>query len=251
MRDQDALRVVLVDDEAPARRKLRTYLVDHERVEIVGEAADGLEAVEVIEALKPDVLLLDVQMPELDGFAVLDHIEVDPFPHVIFVTAHDAHAVQAFEVRALDYLLKPVSRERLLEALGRVTDAGSRSQNLQGLGGDGPREPLERFLVRSGGRMRFVRAEDVDWIGAKGNYSALHVGRGTHLIRTTLRVLESRLSRARFARIHRSTIVNIDRVAEMQPWSHGDLVVLLTDGTELRVSRRYKDRLISRCGDAS
>lgn len=245
MRDSRRWRVVIVDDEAPARRRLQNYLAADDRIEVVGEAGDGIEAIEVIESLKPDILLLDVQMPELDGFGVLEHLEVDPLPYVVFVTAHDAHAVQAFEVRALDYLLKPVSPERLQEALDRVPGVDASAQRLEGLGEDRRDEQFDRFLVRSRGRMLFVRAEDVDWIGAKGNYSALHVGKATYLVRITLQVLEERLPPSRFVRIHRSTIVNLDRVAEMQPWSHGDLVVRLTDGTELRLSRRYKDRLVS------
>lgn len=236
------LRVMIVDDEGPARAKLRRYLEDDRRWEVVGEATNGEEAVRRIESLTPDVVLLDIQMPVLNGFDVLRAVEVDPMPYVIFVTAHEEHAVRAFEVRALDYLLKPVDRERLAEAMGRATEAGS--QNMADLlGAQSDRSRLERFLVRERGRLILVAVDDVDWIGAAGNYVELHVGRDTHLLRGTLGELERKLAGAGFARIHRSTIVNLDRVKEFQTWSHGDLLVLLEDGTELKMSRRYRDGL--------
>jgi two-component system LytT family response regulator len=239
------LRVVLVDDEPRAREKLRRYLAEDPRVRVVGEAGDGISAVRLVEEERPDLVLLDIQMPEMDGFDVVGALELDPLPRIVFVTAHDEHALRAFEVSALDYLLKPVDRERLSEAIGRAVDQTS------GPGPDprvavetaGSGRPLTRFLVRSRGRMHLVPVEDVDWIGAAGNYVELHVGTATHLVRGTLRSLESRLPEAVFARIHRSTIVNLDRVRALHPWSHGDLQVELSDGTELRLSRRYRDRL--------
>lgn len=239
------LRVLIVDDEAPARTKLLRYLEADDRTEVVGEAANGVEAVERIESLRPDVVLLDVQMPGLDGFDVLAALERDAVPHIVFVTAHDEHAVRAFEVRALDYLLKPVDRERLRSAIGRVLEADRRTASPFDVLEDRPRsgELLERFLVRERGRLRLVPVADVDWIGAAGNYVELHVGRSTHLVRGSLKELDDRLPAGRFARVHRSTIVNLDRVKELQPWSHGDLLVLLDDGTELRLSRRYRDRI--------
>jgi len=239
------LRVLIVDDEAPARAKLRRYLEADDRAEVVGEAANGLEAVERIESLRPELVLLDVQMPGLDGFDVLAALEDGEAPHIVFVTAHDEHAVRAFEVRALDYLLKPVDRGRLRAALGRVIEAGRPGAAalavLQDRPASGPR--LERFLVRERGRLRLVSVDDVDWIGAAGNYVELHVGDHTHLVRGTLNELEIRLPGQRFARVHRSTIVNLDRVRELQPWSHGDLLLVLEGGTELRLSRRYRDRI--------
>lgn len=238
-------RVVVVDDEPHARDKLRRYLADDPRVEWVGEAGDGASAVTLIEELAPDVVLLDIQMPEMDGFDVLAALDEERMPAVVFVTAHDDHAVRAFEVAAVDYLLKPVDRARFGEALGRAlaTGVASRGAVRHVVDALPPRRPLERFLVRRRGRMHFVAADDVDWIGAAGNYVELHVGETTHLVRGTLQTLEARLSSARFARIHRSTIVNLDRVAALHPWSHGDLQVELADGTELRLSRRYRDRL--------
>jgi two-component system LytT family response regulator len=240
------LRVVIVDDEPRAREKLQRYLADDPRVRVVGEAGDGIAAVRVVEEERPDLVLLDIQMPELDGFDVLASIDLDPLPRIVFVTAHDEHALRAFEVNALDYLLKPVDRVRLDEAVTRAAAAptSARPDPREALRDrPGPVRPLTRFLVRSRGRIRLVPVEDVDWIGAAGNYVELHVGDATHLVRGTLQSLEKRLPDSTFARIHRSTIVNLDRVRALHPWSHGDLQVELSDGTELRLSRRYRDRL--------
>lgn len=233
-------RIVIVDDEPPARDKLRRFVDEDGRARIVGEAGDGLEAVRVIEQERPDIVLLDIQMPELDGFDVLAALEVEPLPHVIFVTAHDEHAVRAFEVRALDYLLKPVDRRRFTDALDRALDTPDADPRAA-LAGASTR-PLERFLVRVRGRMRLVTVDDVDWIGGADNYVELHAGGETHLVRGTLREVEARLPE-RFVRIHRSAIVNLDRVRELHGWSHGDFLIELRDGTELRLSRRYRDRL--------
>lgn len=239
------LRVLIVDDEAPARAKLRRYLSSDHRADVVGEATNGVEAVECIVSLRPDLVLLDAQMPGLDGFEVLAALEQDEVPHIVFVTAHDGHAVRAFEVQALDYLLKPVDRARLGSAIGRVIEAGRPARDVVRVLDDRSRaaQSLERFLVRERGRLRLVSVGDVDWIGAAGNYVELHVGSSTHLVRGTLSELEGRLPAERFARVHRSTIVNLDRVKELQPWSHGDQLLLLEDGTELRLSRRYRDRI--------
>jgi two-component system, LytTR family, response regulator len=239
-------RVLLVDDEPPARAKLRRFIEDDGRMRIVGEAGDGVEAVQAIESLTPDIVFLDIQMPELDGFGVLDAVDVERMPHIVFVTAHDQHALRAFEVRALDYLLKPVDRDRFGEALDRVlerygTAPGDARTVLAELPAE--RRRLERFLVRSRGRMLLVPVERVDWIGAAANYAELHVGSESHLVRGTLSEIEERLPAGRFARIHRSAIVNLDRVRELHGWSHGDMMVELHDGTRLRLSRRYRDRL--------
>ena len=241
------LRAVLVDDEPHARAKLRRFLADDTRVDVVAEAGDGAEAVRVLEAESPDLVFLDVQMPELDGFGVLAALDPEVQPRVIFVTAHDEHAIAAFGVRALDYLLKPVDPERFREAVDRAVDAHRRGAApdaravLDALPSE--RRRLDRFLVRERGRMFFVPAMDVAWLGAAGNYVELHRGGATHLVRATLTELEDRLDPGVFVRIHRGTIVNLDRVREFQPWSHGDLLVILDDGTELKLSRRYRDRL--------
>lgn len=243
--------VVIVDDEPRAREKLQRYLAEEGRVRVVGEAGDGLAAVRTIEETRPDIVLLDVQMPEMDGFEVLAALDVDPLPHIIFVTAHDEHAVRAFEVRALDYLLKPVVRDRLTEAIDRASkEAGGGRPDVSALLAHGPgaHRPLSRFLVRTRSRMELVPVEDVDWIASASNYVELHVGGTSHLVRGTLQDLEERLPSERFVRIHRSTIVNVDRIAVLHPWSHGDLQVQLKDGTELRMSRRYRDRFHSMFG---
>jgi two-component system LytT family response regulator len=242
-----SLRTVIVDDEPHARAKLRRFLQSDGRLELVGEAGDGMEALTVLEHTRPDLLFLDIQMPELDGFGVLEELDPTVDPRVVFVTAHDQHALRAFEVRALDYLLKPVDPERFAEAVdraveahrtGALTDARSVLSELPA-----ERRSLHRFLVRTRSRMVLVPAEGVDWIGAASNYVELHCGKETHLVRGTLQDLEGRLDPSRFVRVHRSTIVNLERVKEMHPWSHGDLLLVLRDGTELRMSRRYRDRL--------
>lgn len=246
------LGAVIVDDEPHARAKLRRFLDDDPRVDVVGEAGDGVEAVRLVEDRAPDLVFLDIQMPEMDGFQVLDALEMDPLPRVIFVTAHDEHAIRAFEVRALDYLLKPVDAERFSDAIARAIEAdrGGRASDARSVLDELPAErlALNRFLVRERGRMFFVAVDDVAWIGSAGNYVELHAAGRTHLVRGTLTELEERLDPARFARIHRSTIVNLDRLRELQPWSHGDLLAILKDGTELKVSRRYRDGILGDFG---
>lgn len=241
-------RAVIVDDEPPARAKLRRFLEEDGRVGVVAEAGDGLEAVRVIEETAPDLVFLDIQMPELDGFEVLQALDLEPLPHIIFVTAHDRYALRAFEVRALDYLLKPVDRDRFTAALERALENhGRRVADPRTVLGELPadRRPLERFLVRSRGRILLLPIERVDWIAGAGNYAELHAGTDTHLVRGTLQELEARLPAERFARIHKSAIVNLARVKELHGWSHGDLLVEMHDGTELRLSRRYRGRLES------
>ncbi len=245
--DSPPLRVVIVDDETHGREKLQRYLADAPGFACVGQAADGLTAVELIEETRPDLVFLDIQMPGLDGFDVVEALAFDPLPRIVFVTAHDTHAVRAFEVHALDYLLKPVDRERFAEALDRAREAvpvAVQPAAAHVAHEVAPRRaPLTRFLVRSRGRMHLVAIDDVDWIGAAGNYAELHVGRDTHLVRGTLTGLEARLPADRFARIHRSTIVHLDRIESLHPWSHGDMEVVLRGGTRLRLSRRYRAAL--------
>jgi two-component system LytT family response regulator len=267
-----ALRTLIVDDERFARQRLRRLLEREDDVEVVGECESGREAVEAIERERPDLVLLDVQMPALDGFGVLRSLDPERMPLVVFVTAFDEHALRAFDVHALDYLLKPVDPDRFRVALGRaksqhgqasVADRHARLLALLGATAavadgaeDAPapapempdawgsaRAPLERLLLKHEGRMYFVKAEDIDWIEAYGNYARLHVGPRTHLLRETMSHLESRLDPARFARIHRSTIVNLDRVKEMEAWFSGEYIVRLADGTQLKLSRWYRDRL--------
>ncbi|MEJ2204363.1 MAG: LytTR family DNA-binding domain-containing protein [Gemmatimonadota bacterium] len=247
MSDHRQLRTVIVDDEPHARAKLRRFIEADGRMALVGEAGDGVEAVDVLESTRPDLVFLDIQMPEMDGFGVLAELDPAVNPQVVFVTAHDQHALKAFEVRALDYLLKPVDQERFAEAVHRAIEAhgAGAEPDTRSVLSELPaeRRALERFLVRSRSRMMLVPASRVDWIGSASNYVELHCGTDTHLVRGTLQDLEERLDPSRFARIHRSTIVNLEQVKELHPWSHGDLMLVLRDGTELRLSRRYKDRL--------
>jgi two-component system, LytTR family, response regulator len=265
------LRAVIVDDEAFARQRLRRLLGEQPDVEIVGEASNGREAVALITTHDPDVVLLDVQMPRVDGFGVLRALD-GPAPLVIFVTAFDEHAVKAFDVHAFDYILKPVDPTRFAEAIERAraqvaqTTAAERHAKLvsfletspRGTSAEvaepapapnvvhGPRGAIDRLLVKDEGRMYFVPVNEIDWIEAYGNYARLHTGAHTHLIRETMSTLERALDVRRFARIHRSTIVNLDRVKQMDLWGSGDYMVRLADGTQLKLSRWYRDRLEAR-----
>jgi len=263
-----ALRVVIVDDEAFARQRLRRLLGEQPDIEIVGEASNGREAVTLITTHNPDVVLLDVQMPRVDGFGVLRALD-GPAPLVIFVTAFDEHAVAAFNVHAFDYILKPVDPARFAEAIERArtqitrTTAADRHAKLVAFLGaspggvsretaelaevpNGARGPIDRLLVKDEGRMYFVPVNEIDWIEAYGNYARVHTGAHTHLIRETMATLERALDVRRFARIHRSTIVNLDRVKQMDLWGSGDYMVRLADGTQLKLSRWYRDRLEAR-----
>ncbi len=266
-----ALRVLIVDDEAFARQRLRRLLTEQSDIEIVGEASNGREAISLITTHNPDVVLLDVQMPRIDGFGVLRALD-GPAPLVIFVTAFDEHAVAAFEVHAFDYILKPVDPSRFADAIARArtqiaqSTAAERHAKLVAFLDSGPggpardsavpapdaaapavgRAPLDRLLVKEEGRMYFVPVGEIDWIEAFGNYARLHTGQRTHLIRETMATLERALDTRRFARIHRSTIVNLDRIKQMDLWGSGDYMVRLADGTQLKLSRWYRDRLEAR-----
>lgn len=251
------IRTLIVDDEPLARRRLRTLLDADPEIAILGECGDGAEAVTELRRLRPELVFLDVQMPVLDGFGVLQALGQDGAPEVIFVTAHDRYALKAFEVHALDYLLKPFDKARFASALERAK-ARVRQGNGAGFGERlqellqtvQPRHGPERLIVKSAGRIYFVRIDDVDWIEAAANYVRLHVGEEDHLLREPLTALEKRLDPARFVRIHRSTIVNLERVRELQPVFHGDYVIILRDGTELAVSRNYRDKLRESLGQA-
>jgi len=243
------MRVLVVDDEPPARRKLMNFLREERDVEIVGVAGNGTKAAALIEELEPDVVFLDVQMPGMTGFEVLETLG-GRVPLIVFVTAYDQYAVKAFEVHALDYLLKPFDRDRLQTCLSRVRDQISRSAGadlqarMQKLIAEATgRAYATRLMVKHHGRVVFLQIRDVDWIKALANYVELHVGAQTYMIRETLNSLESRLDPDLFARVHRSVIVNLDRIKELQPWSHNDYLVILKDGTAIRKSRRYHRNL--------
>jgi two-component system LytT family response regulator len=242
------LSVLVVDDEALARERLRTLLASSPGVRLVGECATGDEAVRSIEAEEPDLVFLDVQMPESSGFDVIAEVGPERMPAVIFATAYDEFALKAFDANAVDYLLKPIGEERLAEALQRAQRRLQASSAprfdaalLEVLERAG-REPgyRDRFAVRTGDRFHVVRAADISWIEAADNYVRLHAAGKSHLLRTPLRDVEAMLDPRSFLRIHRSTIVNVDRVKSLVAWGLGEYVVELTDGTKLMSSRRYR-----------
>jgi two-component system LytT family response regulator len=245
------IRTLIVDDEPLARQRLRALLENEPDIEVIGECAGGKEAVASIRERAPDLVFLDVQMPSPDGFGVIEEVGADRMPAVVFVTAFDRHALRAFEVQALDYLLKPFDRERFGKALNRAraqverARAGDLGERLTALldGARAARKPAERLIVKSAGRVVFLRADEVDWVEAAGNYLRLHVGTEVHLLRETMSGLETRLDPDQFLRIHRSTMVNVERIKEIQPLFHGDCVVILRDGTELTLSRGYRSKL--------
>lgn len=256
MRDADAtkIRALIVDDEPLARRRIKSLLAHDQSVDVIGECSDGHKAVISISELRPDLVFLDVQMPAMDGFEVIKTIGPEQMPTVIFVTAYDQYALKAFEVNALDYLLKPFDRSRFQKTLDRAKATIRRLRNgdvnhqLLSLLGNLRREQElpDRFIIKSGGRVVFLRVEEIDWMRTVGNYVRLQVGRDSHLMRETMTGMEVKLNPDRFMRIHRSIIVNLDRVKEVQPWAKGESLVIMRDGTRLIMSRRYRERLNER-----
>lgn len=250
------IRTLIVDDEPLGRERVRTLLARDEEIEVVGESGDGKKAITAIERLKPDLVFLDVQMPEVDGFGVLEAISGEQVPAIVFVTAFDKYAVQAFEVHALDYLLKSFDPERFEATLKRAKEAirrsreGALNDRLAGLIEDleAKKERPTRLVIRAAGRITFLRVDEIDWIEAADNYVRVHVGKEAHLVRETLQALEKRLDQGKFLRIHRSHVVNLERIRELRPVFHGDYLVRLTDGTELTLSRNYREKLIEPLG---
>ncbi|MBD0371853.1 MAG: response regulator transcription factor [Pyrinomonadaceae bacterium] len=251
MADGKPIRVLLVDDEPLAREMIREMLKDDSGAEVVGECVNGREAIEAIQEHNPDLIFLDVQMPEIGGFDVLEALKSVHVPHVIFVTAYDQYAVRAFEVHALDYLLKPFDRERFDSAWRRAkahilsTRNGEMDQRILAILEElkAGSKYLERLVIKSGGRVFFLDTDDIDWIEAEGNYVSVHTGKKSHLLRETISSLESQLDPKKFLRIHRSSIVKIDHIKELQPWFHGEYRVILQDGTQLTLSRNYRENL--------
>jgi two-component system LytT family response regulator len=249
-------RVLLADDEPLARERLRMLLAGEDWIEIVAECQDGVEAIAAIQRLRPDLVFLDVQMPGAGGFDVIAAIGASKMPFVVFVTAYDKYALRAFDVHALDYLLKPFDRERFQQTLARArqqiegqTNGDLERRLLELVQGLRPaQQRFERFVIKSGGRVFFVRASEIDWIEAAGNYVKLHVGAEAHLFRETMNALEAKLDPETFFRIHRSHIVNIERVKELQPWFNGEYVVFLRSGARLTLSRGYREKLQDRIG---
>ena len=249
--DSTKIRALIVDDEELARDRIASLLAEQNDVEVVGTCADGPSAVEAIERERPDLVFLDVQMPGMDGFEVIENLDRDHVPAVVFVTAHDAHAIRAFEIHALDFLLKPFDQTRFEKALERARAQLSRDKSstidsrlvslLEELRDE--RKYPERLIVKSSGRVFFVRAEDIDWVEASGNYVKIHTKSEAHLLRESMKNMEAKLDPKTFVRIHRSAIVNIDRIKELEPWFHGEYVVIMRDGTRLTASRVFSDRL--------
>jgi two-component system LytT family response regulator len=248
------IRTLVVDDEPLARERLMGLLAGEPDIETIGQCRDGEEAVRAIIEHSPDLVFLDVQMPAMNGFEVIDAVGSERMPLVIFVTAYDQHALKAFQVRALDYVLKPFDRERFQEALQRARahiqrdETGDLGRRLLALVKDLRRDQpkTDRLVVKSGGRLFFLRTDEIDWIEAAGNYVRLHVGNTSHLLRETMNAIEGRLDPEKFFRIHRSRIVNIERIQEMQPWLNGEYAVVLRTGTRLTLSRGYREKLQER-----
>ena len=250
------MRALIVDDEPLARAALSRLLKKDGGITIVGECGDGEAAVKSIRKMKPDVVFLDVQMPEMDGFKVIESIGPEQMPATIFVTAYDKYAMRAFDASAVDYLLKPFLPDRLSRALARARDRWQNRQDKDAaqrlfalLDNRYPSDYVRRLAVASGGRIMFVAVEEIDWIGAEDNYARLHVGRRVYEVRETLQALMEKLDPGEFLRIHRSTIVNVRRIREVQPWFQGSHIIVLQSGEELRMSRYQKeavDRLLGR-----
>src|ERR1051325_8758219 len=235
MSGQKCIRVLIVDDERLARERIRDMLAADSRIEILNECVNGEQAIEVIQQLAPDLVFLDVEMPGKDGFAVLEAINPDRLPAIIFVTAYDQYAVRAFEFHALDYLLKPFDQERFDKAVNRAVAniQNDKSENLtarilQTLEEMKARPVhLERLVIKMNGHVFFVKTDEIDWLEAEGNYVRLHAGKESYLLRDTITALESQLDPRKFVRVHRSAIVNIDRIQELQPWFHGEYRIIL------------------------
>ena len=250
------IRTLIVDDEAMARERILGLLSQEQDVEVVGQCSDGQQAVSAIQQLSPELVFLDVQMPAVDGFGVIRQVGAERMPMVVFVTAYDEYALQAFEVHALDYLLKPFGRDRLQQCLDHARHqrdrrrAGDLGKSLLALVQDfrPEQKKQDRLVVKSGGRVFFVRTDEIDWIEAAGTYVRLHMKDQSHLFRETMNQMESRLDPQRFFRIHRSRIVNTERIKELQPWFNGEYVVLLQNGAQLRLSRSYREKLEERLG---
>ena len=245
------IKTLVVDDEPLAREGITTLLQAASDFQVIGLCANGEEAIEAIDAKRPDVVFLDVQMPEIDGFQVLESLDPKRMPTVIFVTAYDQYALRAFDIHAVDYLLKPVDVERFEQALERTrkrleskrtngTDKHLKSLLEELKSRD---QKLERLVVKTGGKIFFLRTEEIDWIEAAGDYVKIHINTTEHIIRERITELELKLDPSRFLRIHRSTIVNIDRIKEMQPMFYGDYVVILRNGTQLNLSRTYREKI--------
>lgn len=245
------IRTLIVDDEQLARERLLSLLGGDPDIEIIGECSSGKEAIAAIKTESPDLVFLDVQMPEGDGFEVLESVDFHTMPIVVFVTAYDQYAIRAFDVHALDYLLKPFDQQRFEQALVRAKSEVVLRNNtnvnqkllsmLEHI--ESHKKNLDRILVKSSGKVFFLKFDEIDWVESAGNYVKLHVGSESHLLRETMSEMERKLGNEKFVRIHRTVIVNLDRIKELQPWFNGEYVVILNNGIKLTASRGYKKKL--------
>lgn len=246
------IRTLIVDDEPLARSLLRSFLADDAEMEVIGECGDGNTAIEMIELSAPDLVFLDIQMPDLDGFGVLRSLAPEAIPNIAFVTAYDQFALKAFDVHAIDYLLKPFDRERFERTLARAKQRIALQNSdkvketlLRLLDEQSPRpQRVKRILVKTGGKAFFVRPEDISWVEAQGNYVALHVGAQSFLSRQTINTMENQLDPAKFQRIERSTLVNLDAIREMLPAGRGEYEIVLKDGVSLKLSHTYRESFL-------
>lgn len=242
------IRTLVADDEVLARQKLRQLLCAEQDIEIVGECATASETIQLVGATSPELLFLDIRMPDMDGFDVIDalssHQDV-PLPHIIFTTAYDKYAVRAFEIQAVDYLLKPFASERLRSAVQRVRELAANSEHLPGMQAEAPNGHLytSRIVFKSRGRILFLSVEDIRWIAAEENYVRIHTGNESHLLRETMARLETRLDPNIFLRVHRSSMVNLHHVKEVKSENDGDATVIMKDGKTVTMSRSYRSRI--------
>jgi two-component system LytT family response regulator len=250
------IRALIADDEALARKFIRRLLKDAHDFEIVGECSNGKEAVAMIRKQNPDLVFLDVQMPEMDGFAVLESIGIERLPQIIFTTAYEQYAIRAFELHALDYLLKPFDQARFKDAIKYArerfrserenddrTQISAMLENIKN-----KPQYLDRLIIKSGGRITFLRTDDINWVQADDKYVHLHTSNARPMVRQTLSAMEAQLDPKKFRRVHRSAIVNVEQIKELQPLFSGEYSILLHDGTKLTLSRNYRDKLFERLG---
>jgi two-component system, LytTR family, response regulator len=250
------IRALIVDDELLARKFIRRMLKHDPEFEIVGESSNGQEAVATIKAQKPDVVFLDVQMPEMDGFAVLEAVGLGQLPEIVFTTAYESYAIRAFELHALDYLLKPFDQQRFRDAIKHTKERLHSRQQEDGRSQIGAllerinskQAYLDRLIIKAEGRITFLNTREIDWIEADDKYVHLHTGKGARMVRQTLTAMEAQLDPAKFVRIHRSAMVNVERIKELQPLFNGEYSLLLDDKTKLTLSRKYKDKLFKLLG---
>ncbi|MCP4724955.1 MAG: response regulator transcription factor [bacterium] len=251
------IRSLIVDDEIAAREIIKNYLSDDDNFEVIGESSNGIDAIRQIVEKKPDLVFLDIQMPEMDGFEVIETIGMEDLPHIVFVTAFDQYAIKAFEINAIDYLLKPFDRNRFLSAVNRTKEhllsKKTIENQLSNLLSNIKREShyLSKIMVKTGGRVYFLKADNIKWIEAASNYIKIFSGKESYLVKDTLSNFEKNINPNQFVRIHRSCIININFIQEIQPWDKNNHLVILEDGKELKLSRNYKDKIFDLFGSRS